>query len=81
MSLLDFGFDTVIVDEAAQTVEVSTLIPLKYGCKTCVLVGDPAQLPATVISRNAKDFSYEQSLFQRMQMAGVKVIDHVTVVD
>jgi superfamily I DNA and/or RNA helicase len=32
-------FDTVIVDEAAQAVEVSSLIPLKYDCKRCILVG------------------------------------------
>lgn len=38
MSLLP-EFDTVIIDEAAQSVELSCLIPLKYGCKRCVLVG------------------------------------------
>ena len=47
-------FETVIIDEAAQAVELSTLIPLKYGCKRCILVGDPQQLPATVKSQIAK---------------------------
>ncbi|RFU32526.1 hypothetical protein B7463_g3842, partial [Scytalidium lignicola] len=43
------------------------LIPLKYGCSKCILVGDPEQLPPTVLSRSAKSFGYEQSLFVRMQ--------------
>lgn len=39
------AFETVIVDEAAQCTEISTLIPLRFGCKRLVLVGDPRQLP------------------------------------
>lgn len=44
-------FEVLVVDEAAQSVEVSTIIPLRLGCKHCVLVGDPNQLPATVFSQ------------------------------
>lgn len=33
------GFDMVIIDEAAQAIELSSLIPLKYRCKRCVMVG------------------------------------------
>ncbi|KAK4986551.1 DEAD-box type RNA helicase [Elasticomyces elasticus] len=64
---LNIEFETVVVDEAAQCVEVNSLIPLKYGCSKCILVGDPKQLPPTVFSRDAARFSYEQSLFVRMQ--------------
>lgn len=39
MSQLPFDFETVIIDEAAQSIELSSLIPLKYGCKRCILVG------------------------------------------
>lgn len=60
-------FETVIIDEAAQCIELSALIPLKYGCTKCILVGDPEQLPPTVLSRQAQSFGYEQSLFVRMQ--------------
>ncbi|TKA67128.1 hypothetical protein B0A49_09282 [Cryomyces minteri] len=64
---LNIEFETVVVDEAAQCVEMSALIPLKYGCAKCILVGDPKQLPPTVFSKEAARFQYEQSLFVRMQ--------------
>lgn len=88
-------FDTVIVDEAAQAIEASTLIPLKYvaahekchlffsrknsciiyshrryHCQKFVLVGDPQQLPATVISHECKDMKLDQSLFARLVRCG-----------
>ncbi|CUA67598.1 Helicase SEN1 [Rhizoctonia solani] len=62
-----FEFETVVVDEAAQAIEIATLIPLRYGCKTCILVGDPQQLPPTVISQLASSLDYNQSLFVRLQ--------------
>ncbi len=37
--------------QASQTTELDCLIPLQYGCTKLVLVGDPEQLPATVISQ------------------------------
>lgn len=64
---LNIEFETVIIDEAAQSIELSALIPLKYGCSKCILVGDPKQLPPTVLSKVASRFQYEQSLFVRMQ--------------
>ena len=64
---LNIEFETVVIDEAAQSIELSALIPLKYGCAKCILVGDPKQLPPTVLSREAARFQYEQSLFVRMQ--------------
>lgn len=64
---LNVEFETVIIDEAAQCVELSALIPLKYGCHKCILVGDPKQLPPTVLSQSAARYGYDQSLFVRMQ--------------
>ncbi|KAG5550076.1 hypothetical protein RHGRI_015137 [Rhododendron griersonianum] len=55
-SKLNRGFDVVIIDEAAQAVEPATLVPLANGCKQLFLVGDPVQLPATVISPIAEKF-------------------------
>ncbi|KAM6480170.1 SEN1 N terminal-domain-containing protein [Trichoderma sp. SZMC 28011] len=71
---LDVEFETVIIDEAAQCVELSALIPLKYGCCKCILVGDPKQLPPTVLSQSAARFGYDQSLFVRMQQNHPKSI-------
>ncbi|CAA6663788.1 unnamed protein product [Spirodela intermedia] len=67
------AFDVVIIDEAAQAVEPATLVPLAHGCKQVFLVGDPVQLPATVLSPTAEKFGYGTSLFKRFQMAGYPV--------
>ncbi|KAL8448182.1 hypothetical protein Emed_003929 [Eimeria media] len=63
-------FDTVVVDEASQAVELATLIPLRLGCRRLILVGDPKQLPATIFSRVAINLRYDRSLFQRLEGAG-----------
>lgn len=63
-------FEIVVVDEAAQAVEPSTLIPLRYGCVQAVLVGDPAQLPPTVMCRAAAHRGYDRSLFARLADGG-----------
>jgi senataxin len=34
-----FDYEMVVIDEAAQAVELSSLIPLKYNCKRCIMVG------------------------------------------
>lgn len=44
MSQLPFDFETVIIDEAAQSIELSSLIPLKYGCTKCILVGGESRV-------------------------------------
>eukprot|EP00741_Cyanophora_paradoxa_P002945 tig00000655_g2858.t1 len=72
-SQIAHAFDTVLLDEAGQAVELSTLIPLKYGCERCIMVGDPNQLPATVFSTVAKEYMYERSLFKRFQDSSFKV--------
>ncbi|KAK0090685.1 hypothetical protein PV325_008022 [Microctonus aethiopoides] len=56
-----------IVDEATQSIEAETLIPLMLGVTSLVLVGDPNQLPATVISQQAKKLGLDRSLFARLQ--------------
>lgn len=74
LRITGFKFDAVIIDEAAQAVEPSSLIPFKYNPQAVVLVGDPCQLPATVFSATAKKAGYSQSLFQRLQVAGYPVL-------
>lgn len=70
-------FDAVIIDEAAQALEPATLIPLqllKSRGTQCIMVGDPKQLPATVLSNVASKFLYQCSMFERLQRAGHPVI-------
>ncbi|NXG34745.1 SETX helicase, partial [Dromaius novaehollandiae] len=59
-------FSCVIVDEAGQSCEVETLIPLIHRCNKLILVGDPRQLPPTVKSQKAQDYGYDQSLMARL---------------
>ncbi|XP_054440164.1 probable helicase senataxin isoform X2 [Pteronotus mesoamericanus] len=58
-------FSCVIVDEAGQACEVETLTPLIHRCNKLVLVGDPKQLPPTVISVKAQEYGYDQSMMAR----------------
>lgn len=67
-------FPTVIVDEACQCVEPSVLIALSYGCKRLIMVGDPYQLPPTVLSKATMEAGYNRSAFQRLVQAGYPLI-------
>ena len=55
----------VILDEA-EGLELDCLIPLRFGCNRMILVGDPEQLPATVLSKRAQENGLAQSLFDRI---------------
>lgn len=61
----DVSFHCVIVDEASQCCEPELLMPLCYKISKMILIGDPMQLPATVISRYAQEFDFGRSLFER----------------
>lgn len=67
-SSTDLQFHCVIVDEASQCSEPEILMPLCYKISKFILIGDPMQLPATVISKRAQDFDYGRSLFERFFM-------------
>ncbi|KAF8467385.1 RNA dependent RNA polymerase-domain-containing protein [Kalaharituber pfeilii] len=63
--LRDERFDMVVIDEASQQTEPTSLIPLVKGCKRAVLVGDHVQLRATV-GKHASGVGFEVSLFERL---------------
>lgn len=63
-------FASVVIDEAGQATESATLIPLREGATRCVLVGDPKQLPATILSPLAAARGLSRSLFARLQVGG-----------
>lgn len=75
VALCDFAhdFDALIIDEAAQAVEASALIPFKFRPHRAILVGDHRQLPATVLSKRLVAIGYDRSLFQRMVENGSRV--------
>lgn len=62
--------DYLIVDEACQCIEQSTLIPFELGPKRVILVGDQNQLPATTYSNNAIETNFSRSLFERLLQSG-----------
>jgi senataxin len=66
-------FEVVVVDEAAQSVEPSTLVALQLGSSHAVLVGDPQQLPATIFNVSGRTTKYDRSMFQRLEEAGHEV--------
>lgn len=57
------SFDYLIIDEACQATELSAIIPFKYDFRKIIMIGDPQQLPPTVISKNKV---LEYSLFERL---------------
>ena len=59
-------FDYLIVDEAAQALEISVLIPLLLNIKRVIMVGDHFQLPSVVFSEYSKLSKYNISLFERL---------------
>lgn len=62
----NFKVSALIIDEATQATEPSTLIPFKYKPDVIVLAGDPRQLRPTVLSRECIDLGYNLSLFERL---------------
>jgi regulator of nonsense transcripts 1 len=58
-------FGIVIVDEASQQTEPSSLIPLVKGCSQAILVGDHVQLRPT-INQTALALDFDVSLFERL---------------
>ncbi|ODO09298.1 hypothetical protein I350_02898 [Cryptococcus amylolentus CBS 6273] len=78
-TLSAYTFGTVIIDEAAQAIEMSCLIPLKYGCTRCVMVGDPNQLPPTTFSTNAEKMNYNESLFVRLSKRNAESVQLLSI--
>ena len=61
-----YGVDVLVVDEAAQALEVELLIPLSAAPKNLILVGDPKQLPACVLSMENQRTRRGESAMQRL---------------
>ena len=55
-------FDIVLIDEAAQSLVPEASLPLRFNPQICIHIGDPNQLPATVISKAALEGGYSYSM-------------------
>ena len=83
---LGFKYDTVIMEEAGQMLEVETFIPLllqphdtdlnSSPLSRIILIGDHHQLPPIVQSQSLSKYSrMDQSLFSRFIRLGVPTVD------
>jgi superfamily I DNA and/or RNA helicase len=63
-------YDYLLIDEACQAVELSTLIPFGLNPKRVIMVGDEQQLPATTFAENSSKTKYDRSLFERLMNNG-----------
>lgn len=66
--ILEFRFPVGVLDEASQATEPAAAVPLVL-CASAVLVGDSAQLPPTVICREAAEGGLRVSLLERLEKA------------
>ncbi|KAH9302031.1 hypothetical protein KI387_013614, partial [Taxus chinensis] len=72
-------FDLVIIDEAAQALEVACWIAILKGSR-CILAGDHLQLPPTVQSIEAEKKGLGRTLFARLaDLYGSEVMAMLTV--
>jgi hypothetical protein len=55
------NYERIVSELGMQATEPASLIPLLCNCEAAVLVGDPCQLPPTVISTRVS-FPYLQSI-------------------
>jgi hypothetical protein len=69
-------FPLVVLDEAGQMTEPTSLLPIaRFGCRKLVLVGDPQQLRPTVAGPEcAHTHGLDQPMFERLAAQGVEPI-------
>ncbi|CAL5401983.1 unnamed protein product [Camellia sinensis] len=73
------SFDLVIIDEAAQALEIACWIALLKGSR-CILAGDHLQLPPTIQSVEAEKKGLGRTLFERLtDLCGDEVTSMLTV--
>lgn len=70
-TLANRKFSIVLIDEATQATEPSSLVPIVKGARQLILVGDHRQLPPTVTSRRAEEDGLDIPLFERLLSNGL----------
>ncbi|XP_073150723.1 uncharacterized protein [Henckelia pumila] len=78
-TLEGFSFDLIIIDEAAQALEIACWIALLKGPR-CILAGDHLQLPPTIQSVEAEKKGLGRTLFERLaDLYGDDIMSMLTV--
>ncbi|XP_049392982.1 uncharacterized protein LOC125857434 [Solanum stenotomum] len=73
------SFDVVVIDEAAQALEIACWIALLKGSR-CILTGDHLQLPPTIQSVEAEKKGLGKTLFERLaDLYGDEIMSMLTV--
>ena len=72
------SFDVVVIDEAAQALEVACWGALLVS-KRAILVGDHLQLPPTVTSKAAEKGGLGRTLFERLQVGDSVGMECITL--
>ena len=73
--LRDIDTPTIIMDEAAQCTEAASLVVAsRQGLERLVMVGDPRQLPALVMSQEARRCNYDQSAMERVMHSTLTIL-------
>ncbi|KAM0792340.1 ATP-dependent helicase NAM7 [Microbotryomycetes sp. NB124-2] len=72
--LAKIKFRTVLIDEATQATEPECMIPLTFGAKQLVMVGDHSQLGPTIMNKKAAKAGLAQSMFERLVLLGNRPI-------
>lgn len=72
-------FPIIILDESSQCLEPLALLPIsRFSCQKLIAVGDPLQLPPTILgnanNRDSFTDSIEKTLFIRMTRTGLKPV-------
>ena len=73
----NINFAGVLIDEASQATELSTLVPLMHECQQLVLVGDHCQLPPTVPDDDAQ---YEGKVVKNQSKGAAREWSTVVIV-
>lgn len=66
-----FQYKYVVIDEANQSNELETLLPLLKGCEQVVLIGDHMQLGPMTKCRATASAGFSRSLFSRLIHMGI----------
>ncbi|EJW04529.1 hypothetical protein EDEG_01257 [Edhazardia aedis USNM 41457] len=68
--LKKYDIPYVLIDEAVQCTEPLSIIPLAYGCRKLILVGDHKQLGPIILDKKAAKAGLKETLFERLIKLG-----------